>query len=136
MALLLAPAPNQGVATAPAQALASQSPSPSQTYTQLANEVMALIQRASALPDAKAVALLRHEAPALQARAKPITFAYQRWLKALPPAKLKAEEDRLMNSSFAKQLQTLGAGIRPKMKRSPEFSQLVAGLLQAMTEGL
>lgn len=109
---------------------------PSQAYLLLATDCCKLLRRAAALPDAQGVSLLRRQAPPLQARAKPVTQAYARWLKTQSPAQLKVEENRIMHSGFAQELETIVASLGPKAKHSPAFIQQVSNLMEAMAEGL
>jgi hypothetical protein len=92
------------------------------------------MQRATVLPDDKALALLRREGPALQAKARQVKPAYLRWLKGLSPVEIKAEEKRIGASSWGKYLLSLennaeSAPLFVKMKRNHALAEQAYNLI-------
>lgn len=89
-------------ANAQAATTVGQQAAPSQAYFQVAGDLARLLQRATVLPGVKALALLRREGPALQARARQVKPAYERWLQTLSPTAIKEEEKRMASSAWGK----------------------------------
>lgn len=113
---------------------AKQQMAPNQAYSQAASEIASLLQRATALPDGQALALLRREGPALQAKARRVKPAYLRWLKGLSPAQVTAEEKRLGASAWGQYFVNLennleSAPLNVKMSRNRALAEQVMNLM-------
>lgn len=105
---------------------------PSLAYSQVAAAIAHLLQQATALSDAQAVALLRQKGPALQATAKQVKPAYLRWLRGLSPAERKAEAMRLAASPWYHYFSTLDLDTNPlgvKARRNRVLAEQVFNLM-------
>ena len=101
-------------------------------YSQVAADIARLLQQATALPDAQAVALLRRESPALQAKARQVKPAYVRWVRSLSPAGRIAEQKRLDASPWYQYFSTLDLDKTPlgvKAKHNRTLAEQVFNLM-------
>ncbi|GAA3979943.1 hypothetical protein [Hymenobacter antarcticus] len=123
--------PVQGQQAAPAVII--QPASPSLAYSQVATDIAHLLQQATALSDAQAVALLRRKGPALQARARQVKPAYSRWVRGLSPAERKGERERLDASPWYQYFSTLDLDTSPlgvKAKRNRALAEQLFNLME------
>ena len=105
---------------------------PALAYSQVATDIARLMQRATALSDAQAAALLRREGPALRAKAGHVKPAYIRWVKGLSLAERKAEAKRLEASPWYQYFSTLDldtSALGTKMKRNRALAEQVLSLM-------
>lgn len=106
---------------------------PSRAYSQVAADIARLLQQATALPDAQALALLRRAGPALQSTARQVRPAYIRWLRGLSPAELQAEQKRLEASPWYQYFSTLDLDTSPlgvKSRRNRALAEQVFNLME------
>ncbi|SFQ78643.1 hypothetical protein [Hymenobacter arizonensis] len=109
---------------------ATKPASPSLAYSQAAADIARLLRRATALPDAQAVALLRREGPALQAKAGQVKPAYIRWLKGLSLVERQAEQQRLEASPWYQYFSALDSGpLGVKASRNRALAEQVFNLM-------
>ena len=107
--------------------------SPPLAYAHVAAAIARLLQQATVLSDAPAVALLRREGPALLAKAEQLKSAYIRWVIGLSPTERKAERKRLDASPWYQYFSTLDLDTSPlgvKMRRNRTLAEQVAKLLE------
>ena len=124
--------PSPVLAQLAAPAAVTNLAAPALAYSQVATDIARLMQRATALSDSQAAALLRREGPALRARARQAKPAYIRWVKGLLLAERKAEAKRLDASPWYHYFSTLDLDTSPlgtKMKRNRALAEQVLSLM-------
>jgi hypothetical protein len=134
LALLLLSA-SAGAQTPPPRPSA-EAPAPNLAYSQVSGEVVRLLQRVTAAPDAQAVLLMRREGPPLQAKIKRLNPAYREWMRTRSPEQMQAEEQRLMAQPWMKFLNNPDPKLAAKLQRNPELKQRCVALMETIAEGL